>query len=91
MADFRTHITVSSLAGVVYGATGYMAMELPLTTCIIGGGLCGVSNAADLDSDHSTPVREMLSFGAAAIPMLLVDRFREYSMTPEEIVIVSAR
>ena len=91
MADFRTHVTVSSLSGVAYGTTGYLMMGMPATTCIIGGGLCGVSGRLpDLDSDNSTPVREMLSFGAAAIPMLLVDRFREFSMTPEEIIIASA-
>ncbi|MBX9653979.1 metal-dependent hydrolase [bacterium] len=91
MADFRTHVTTSSVCGVAYGIVGNTMLGMPVTTSIIGGGLCAVSGMLpDLDSDNSTPVREMLSFGAAAIPMLLVDRFREYSMTPEEIVIASA-
>jgi len=91
VADFRTHVTTSSVCGVAYGVFGNTMLGMPVTTSIIGAGLCAVSGMLpDLDSDHSTPVREMLSFGAAAIPMLLVDRFREYSMTPEEIVIASA-
>lgn len=91
VADFRTHISVSTAAGVAYGAAGYGWMEMPLATSIIAGSLCSVAGMLpDLDSDSGRPVREMVCFGAAAIPMFLFDRVGKLSCNPEEMVVFGA-
>ena len=51
MAGFKTHITTSSVLGVAYGATARCLYDVPLPTCLLAGGLCGVSGMLpDLDS-----------------------------------------
>lgn len=91
MANFPTHIGVSTALGAVYGTAGYLYYDIAPTTCVLAGGLCSLGGMLpDLDSDNSTPVREMLSFSAAAIPMHMVDRFKAMLFTPEEIVLSSA-
>lgn len=91
MANFPTHITVSTSVGIAYGVVGSVQYGVAPTTSILAGGLCALGGMLpDLDSDNSTPVREMLSFTAAAVPMHFVDRFRAMSMTPEEIVLTGA-
>lgn len=90
MAGFKTHITTSSLLGVGYGFAGHLWFNAPLSTSILAGGLCGVAGMLpDLDSDSGRPVKESLAFAAAVIPMMLVDRFREFGLTTESIVLVT--
>jgi membrane-bound metal-dependent hydrolase YbcI (DUF457 family) len=89
MADFKTHITVSSLCGVVYGVAGFRA-GVPLETCLIAGGLCSVSGMLpDLDSDSGVPLREAVALSSAIIPMLLVDRLERIGCTHEMMVVVT--
>ncbi len=58
MADFNTHISLSTAAGAFYGVGGYQA-GLPWESCVIGGSLCSVSGMLpDLDSDSGIPLRE---------------------------------
>jgi membrane-bound metal-dependent hydrolase YbcI (DUF457 family) len=91
LANFHTHISVSTLAGATYGTAGVVYGDMPLETGILAGGLCAVSGMLpDLDSDNSVPVREMLCFGAAAIPMLLSERFQSINLSHEELIIVGA-
>ena len=90
MAGFKTHITASGLLGVGYGVAGHFLLETPLATSVLAGGLCGVAGMLpDLDSDSGRPVKESLAFAAAVIPMMLVDRFREFGMTTESIILVT--
>jgi membrane-bound metal-dependent hydrolase YbcI (DUF457 family) len=89
MADFRTHVSVSTLAGTAYGTAGYLSDAMPIPSCVVAGALCSVAGMLpDLDSDNSTPVREMLSFGAAVVPMLLFSRLQAANISPEEMVCV---
>jgi membrane-bound metal-dependent hydrolase YbcI (DUF457 family) len=89
MADFKTHIGVSTMAGVAYGSVGYATEMMPVPSCIIAGALCSVAGMLpDLDSDNSTPVREMLSFGAAVVPMLLLSRLQALNLSNEEMVCI---
>ena len=91
MAGFHTHITVSTLVGVGYAYAGATALELPLSTCAIAGGLCAVSGIMpDLDSDHAVPARETLSFLAAIAPMLLFYRFHYEGLATEHILLFGA-
>jgi hypothetical protein len=91
MANFKTHITGSTLIGIGYSAGAYGLFEVPLSTCILAGGLCSVSGMLpDLDSDSGKPLRESLAFAAAVIPMMLVDRLEQFKLSNEYIVLAGA-
>ncbi|MFV1968069.1 MAG: metal-dependent hydrolase [Pirellulaceae bacterium] len=84
MAGFKTHIMTSTVLGIGYGAAGYFALDIPLPTCVLSAGLCGVSGMLpDLDSDSGVPVREMIAFSAAVIPILMFDRFQQLGLSHE--------
>lgn len=88
MADFKTHITVSTLAGIGYGAGAHFAYDVPMTTCILAGGLCSVSGMLpDVDSNSGVPLRESLAFAAAVVSMMMVDRFQQLGLSAEMIVL----
>ncbi len=89
MADFKTHMSVSTATGVVYAFGGYQAgMHIP--TCLIAGGLCSVSGMLpDLDSDSGRPLREATTLAAAVVPMLMVDRFQRIGMDHESMVLAA--
>ena len=90
MADFKTHMTVSTATGAVLGLAGLQA-GLPYTTCILAGGLCSVSGMLpDLDSDSGRPLREATTLGAAVIPMLMVERFQRMELNHESMVLAAA-
>ncbi len=90
MADFRTHVTTSSVLGVGYAGMG-IAMGFPIESSLVAGGLCGVSGMLpDLDSDTGIPIRESMGFAAGIVPMLLVERFRAIGMEHDQIVLVAA-
>jgi membrane-bound metal-dependent hydrolase YbcI (DUF457 family) len=91
MADFKTHISASTLLGIGYGAAAYAWWNMPLPTSVLAGGLCGVSGMLpDLDSDSGTPLRESMSFAAAVVPMLLLPRLQSTGMAHEWIILISA-
>ncbi len=90
MADFKSHMTVSTATGVVLGAAGYQ-LGMPITTCLLGGGLCSVSGMLpDLDSDSGRPLREATTLGAAVVPMLMVERFEKLGLDHESMVLAAA-
>jgi hypothetical protein len=98
MADFKTHITVSTAIGVAYGGVAYTCFQpyfnfdYPVTTCLLAGTLCSVSGMLpDLDSDSGVPLRESLTFASACLPMLLLDRFQhQWSLGAEQIAMAGA-
>ncbi len=88
MADFKTHISTSTVIGIGYGAAGYLQLELPIETCALAAGLCSVSGMLpDLDSDSGVPVRETMAFAAAIVPMLMMDRFSHLGLSHESMVL----
>jgi membrane-bound metal-dependent hydrolase YbcI (DUF457 family) len=88
MADFKTHITTSSVVGVVYGAAGYFYFQLPPSTCGLSAGLCSVAGMLpDLDSDSGIPVRETMSFAAAIAPSLMIERWQNLGLGHESIAL----
>jgi len=90
MAGFRTHITTSSVIGAGYAAGAWLAFGVPPSTCIVAGGLCSISGMLpDLDSDSGVPVREMISLVAAAVPMLMIDRFERMGLNKEMMACVA--
>jgi membrane-bound metal-dependent hydrolase YbcI (DUF457 family) len=91
MANFKTHITCSTVLGIGYGAGAHLMFDVPLPTTILAGGLCAVSGMLpDIDSDTSTPLRESLAFAAAVVPMMMADRFRQLGLSPEYTVLAGA-
>ncbi|MDZ7620603.1 MAG: metal-dependent hydrolase [Patescibacteria group bacterium] len=91
MANFKTHLTFSTLVGAGAGATAYLGFGVPLPTCILAGGLCSVSGMLpDIDSHSGVPLRESLAFGAAVVPMMLVDRLQDLGLSTESIVLIGA-
>ncbi|MBI1901672.1 MAG: metal-dependent hydrolase [Planctomycetia bacterium] len=91
MAGFKTHITVSTALGLAGGAAAYAGFGVPLDQCLLGAGLCSVSGMLpDIDSDSGVPLRESLAFGAAVVPMLLVDRLRQMGLSTDGIVLVAS-
>ncbi|MEZ6148862.1 MAG: metal-dependent hydrolase [Pirellulaceae bacterium] len=90
MADFKTHMTVSTATGVVLAVAGSQVGMHP-TTCILAGGFCSVSGMLpDLDSDSGRPLREATTLGAAVIPMLMVERFQRLDFDHEQMVLAAA-
>lgn len=91
MAGFKTHITVSSVLGIGYGGAAYFMYDLPWPTCVLAGGLCGVSGMLpDIDSDSGTPLRESVAFAAAVVPMMALHHFQRVGMSHESIVLCAA-
>ena len=78
MADFRTHVTVSSLCGIAYGVAAVNPLGHPVETAVLAGTLTAVGGMLpDLDSDSGRPVREMSSLFAAVVPLLAYERLRQ--------------
>ncbi len=91
MANFRTHITVSTVAGVGYGSVAYALYDLPAPVCMLAGGLCGVSGMLpDLDSGPGKPLRESLAFAAAVVSTMLADRFQNFGWTMDAVILAGA-
>ena len=88
MAGFKTHITTSCLLGVGYTGTG-LYLGLPVESSLIAGGLCGIGGMLpDIDSDSGIPFRESMGFAAAIVPVLMLDRFREFGLNHEQMVLI---
>jgi membrane-bound metal-dependent hydrolase YbcI (DUF457 family) len=91
MANFKAHITTSSVLGAGYGAAMHLWWGATPDQALLAAGLCGLSGMLpDLDSDNSVPLRESLAFGAAFVPMLLIDRFRHLGFTTDMMVLAGA-
>ncbi|MEL6104667.1 MAG: metal-dependent hydrolase [Planctomycetota bacterium] len=90
MADFKTHISASTIAGVAYGYWGVTSQEMSLENALLAGGLCSVSGMLpDLDSDNGVPLREMTMFVATVIPILMIDRFRDLNLSHESMALAA--
>jgi membrane-bound metal-dependent hydrolase YbcI (DUF457 family) len=91
MANFKTHITTSTILGIGYGTSAFLLWDIPAQHCLIAAGLCSVAGMLpDLDSDTGVPVRETLCFLSVLVPMLMLPRFEALGMNAEQIVFASA-
>jgi hypothetical protein len=91
MAGFKTHITFSSLLGAGGATAAHLMYNVPLSTCILAGGLCSVSGMLpDIDSDSGVPVRESLAFAAAIVPVMLASHFKQMGLDHEYIILIGA-
>lgn len=90
MADFKSHITGSTLAGAGYGYWGVTTQSMSLESGLLAAGLCAVSGMLpDLDSDSGVPLRETSMFVAAIAPMLMIDRFRDLGLSHEAMALAA--
>jgi len=90
VADFKTHITGSTIVGVAYGYWGVTQQGMSLESGLLAGGLCSVSGMLpDLDSDSGIPLRETSMFAAAVIPMLMIERFRDMGLSHEAMALAA--
>lgn len=87
MANFKTHVTTSSVLGAGYACLGaYQGLDIE--AALVAGGLCGIGGMLpDIDSDSGIPVRETMGFAAAVTPLLLVDRFQQLGLNYEQMVL----
>jgi len=89
MAGFKMHVGTSSVCGAAYAGAG-IALGVPWDSALVAAGLCGVSGMLpDLDSGSGRPLREMMGFAAAVVPMLLVDRLQQLGLTYEQLVLAT--
>ncbi|MEX0937209.1 MAG: metal-dependent hydrolase [Pirellulales bacterium] len=87
MANFQTHVTTSTVLGVGYAGAG-IVLNAPIDSALIAGGLCGISGMLpDVDSSSGRPIREIMNFAAAVVPMLMIERMRHLGLTPESMVL----
>lgn len=90
MADFKSHITGSTIVGVGYGYWGVSTQSMSIESGILAGGLCAVSGMLpDLDSDSGVPLRETSMFVAAIVPILMIDRFRDLGLSHEAMALAA--
>ncbi len=89
MAGFRTHVGTSAALGCGYAGI-LTAHGVPANSAVVSGALCGVAGMLpDLDSDLGVPLREIMSFAAATIPVLMVNRFEELGMGFDSMALTS--
>ena len=90
LADFKSHITGSTLVGIGYGYWGVATQSMTLESGMLAGGLCAVSGMLpDLDSDSGVPLRETSMFVAAIVPILMIERFRDLGLTHEAMALAA--
>jgi len=91
MANFKQHLTASTIIGVGYGAGACFLFEVPPPACFLAGGLCSVSGMLpDVDSASGRHLRASVAFASAVVPMMMVDRFRVLGLSSEMIVLAGA-
>ena len=91
MAGFKTHITTSTILGIGDGTAAFTLYIVPLPTCLLATGLCGVSGMLpDLDSGPGLPLCECTTFAAAVVPMMLTHRFKHLGFAPETMILAGA-
>ena len=90
MAGFRMHVGTSSVLGAGYAGALHTMYGVPVETASVAGALCGFAGMLpDLDSDYGVPLREAMSFAAATIPVLLVNRFESLQLDRDQIVLIA--
>ena len=91
MADFKTHLSASTVLGIGYGGFAYGVCGMPAPASALAAGLCSVSGMLpDIDSGPGRPLREITTFMAAVVPSLLFARLLRFGMSQETIILAGA-
>jgi membrane-bound metal-dependent hydrolase YbcI (DUF457 family) len=87
MAGFRTHITVSTGCGIIYGAAAVQPLGFPPEAGMLAAGITGIGGMLpDLDSASGRPVREMFGLAAVIVPLMFVHRLMQAGVSHEGIL-----
>ncbi len=79
MAGFEQHLRVSTGLGVVTGAAATFGFGFTPAQGILAAYLTSVSGMLpDLDSNSGKPLREMSNLTAAIVPMVMMERLKEW-------------
>ena len=91
MANFRAHLSVSTLLGLGYGGAALMRYDVPLPSCVLAAGLCGLSGMLpDIDSGPGRPLREITTLLAAVVPTMLYHQATGLGLSPESMILLGA-
>lgn len=91
MPGFRAHIIGSSIVGAGYGVAAWYLGGMPPVTAALGAGLCAASGLLpDLDGGEGMPVQETVGFAAAIVPMLMIQRFQQWGLPIEGMILAAA-
>ncbi len=87
MAGFRTHITVSSACGILYGGAAVQPLGFSTEAGLLAAGVTAVGGMLpDLDSGSGRPVREMFGLAAVLVPLMLVHRLMHAGVSHEGVL-----
>ncbi len=90
MANFKAHVTFSTLTGIAYGG-GLCFLGVPFPTGAIAGGACAMAGMLpDIDSKSSRSLQECLYLAAGLAAILVLNRLREFPINNELVVLVGA-
>ncbi len=88
MADFKTHVSFSTAAGVVYG-TGVWLLGVPAPTSAVAGGVCAMSGMfPDIDSKTSRALQETLYLLSGLLCMLVLTRLKDFELNGDLILVI---
>ncbi|VTR97870.1 metal-dependent hydrolase [Tuwongella immobilis] len=89
MAGYRGHLSLSTPCGVAVGVLGVTYFGVQPTVGILGGVMCTLSGMLpDLDSDSGVPMRETFCLLGAMVPMLLLRRLTQSSLSEDQLLLV---
>jgi hypothetical protein len=81
MADFKTHITASTIFGLGYGGVAFGVFGMPLHDCVLAAAFCGLAGMLpDIDSGPGRPRREITAFISVLIPAVILIRLYQIGM-----------
>jgi hypothetical protein len=90
MADFKTHVTASSIVGLGYGGVAYFMAGMQIPDCILAATFCGMAGMLpDIDSGPGRPLREITGLLAVMVPSMLLVRLYQSGM-PQSLRILVA-
>lgn len=85
MANFYGHFTTATVLAAGYGAAGAWYGHFDWGIVSLATGLTAIGGLTpDLDSDHSTPLRELFALAGAVFPLFLIPRLRLVGLTLEQ-------
>jgi hypothetical protein len=91
MADFKTHLTASTILGVGYGSLAFASHSFDASSCVLAAGLCGVSGMLpDIDSGPGRPLREITTFMAAVVPTMMFGHLTSAHASQATIILTGA-
>ncbi|MFM7207797.1 MAG: metal-dependent hydrolase [Planctomycetaceae bacterium] len=91
MPGFRAHIIGSSIVGAGYGTAAWYLGGMPPLTAALGAGLCAASGMLpDLDNGEGVQLRETAACAAAIVPMLMIQRFQQWGLPLEGMILAAA-